>query len=485
MSDDQATAVTDAPAAEAATGFKMSLEVDIKNIGPCRKHIRVKVPQADIDHFRNEALKEVAETAAVPGFRSGHVPAKLVERRFKKEISDQVRQRVLLTSLEQLADDNSLDPINEPDFDIETLVLPDEGDFEYEFDVEVRPEFELPNYSGLAIERPVREIVDADVDSYLQRFLAQYGTLEDQTEVAASGDYVNADIEFLWNGGLLRRMNDLTLQLKPTLRFPDGEITGFDSLLAGANAGDVRETQLTISAEAESVEKRGEAVQVKVHVNAVKRLVMPEMNKEFLSRLDMETEEDLRISVKGMLQRQLQFEQRQSTRRQVLEKITESATWELPEELVRKQVENALRREILEMQQAGYTTQEIRAREASLRQKSVTTTRQALKEHFVLDKIATKESIEATPPDVDSEIYMMALQRGENPRRVRARMMKSGMIDNLEAQIRERKAVDFILKSAVYTDVPMPAPQTDDVEAVSLAICGQGAVPEVEDTEEE
>ncbi|MBI1347264.1 trigger factor [bacterium] len=463
----------------------MSLAVDIQNIGPCRKHIRVKVPQSDIDHFRDAALKEVAESAAVPGFRSGHVPAKLVERRFKKEISDQVRQRVLLTSLEQLADENSLDPINEPDFDIETLVLPDEGDFEYEFDVEVRPEFELPNYSGLAIERPVREISDADVDSYLQRFLAQYGTLSDQTEPAASGDYINADIEFLWNDTLLRRMNDLTLQLKTTLRFPDGELTGFDQLLAGANAGDVRETQLVISPEAESVEKRGETVQVKVHVNMVKRLVMPELNKEFLARLDMESEDDLRVSVKGMLQRQLQFEQRQSTRRQVLEKITESATWELPEELVRKQVENALRREILEMQQAGYTTQEIRAREASLRQKSVTTTRQALKEHFVLDKIATKESIEATPPDVDSEIYMMALQRGENPRRVRARMMKSGMIDNLEAQIRERKAVDHILKSAVYTDVPMPAPQTDDVEAVSLAICGQGAVPEAQGTEEE
>lgn len=463
----------------------MSLAVDIQNVGPCRKHIRVKVPQTDIDYFRTEALKEVAETAAVPGFRSGHVPAKLVERRFKKEITDQVRQRVLLTSLEQLAEDNSLDPINEPDFDVETLVLPDEGDFEYEFDVEVRPEFELPNYSGLAIERPVREISDADVDAYLQRFLAQYGTLSDKDEPAAAGDHAQVDIEFLWNGELLRRMNDLTVQLKPSLRFPDGEIAGFDALLAGAVAGDVRETQLVISPEAESVEKRGETVQVKVHVNAIKTLQQPELNKEFLSRLDMESEEDLRISVRGMLQRQLQFEQRQSTRRQVLEKITESATWELPEELVRKQVENALRREVLEMQQAGYTTQEIRAREASLRQKSVSTTRQALKEHFVLDKIATKESIEATPPDVDSEIYMMALQRGENPRRVRARMMKSGMIDNLEAQIRERKAVDFILKSAVYTDVPMPAPQTDNVEAVSLAICGQGAVPEVEATDEE
>lgn len=482
MSDDQATAVSEAPAEE-TTGYKLTLDVDISNVGPCRKHIRVKIPQADIDHFRDEALSEVSETAAVPGFRPGRVPAKLVEKRFKKEIGDQVRQRVLLASLEQVAEEHSLDPINEPNFDVETLVLPDAGDFEYEFDVEVRPEFELPNYTGLTIKRPTRDISDPDVDAYLQRFLAQYGTLSDKAGPAAAGDTVNVDIEFLLNGELLRRMSDLSLQVKPKLRFPDGELSDFGALIEGATAGTVKETQLTISSEAESIEKRGETVQVRITVNSVHIVELPELNKEFLSRLDLEDEEELRVQVRSMLQRQLQFEQRQSTRQQVLEKITESATWDLPEELVRKQVENALRREILEMQQAGYTTQEIRTREASLRQKSITTTRQALKEHFVLDKIATKEGIECTPPDIESEILMMALQRGENPRRVRARLQKSGMIDNLEAQIRERKAVDVILKSAVYEDVPAPSAQADDVESVAQAICGQTAVVETSDTD--
>uniref|UniRef100_A0A7C2NZW4 Trigger factor n=1 Tax=Schlesneria paludicola TaxID=360056 RepID=A0A7C2NZW4_9PLAN len=482
MSDEQATLTAEA-APEAP--YKLSLDVDIQTTGPCKRHVRVKVPQADIAHFREKALQEVADSAAVPGFRVGHVPLKLVERRFKKELTDQVRQQVLIGSLEQLSEENSLDPINEPDFDIESLVLPDEGDFIYEFDVEVRPEFELPNYTGLTIERPTKEISDADVEAYLQKFLAQYGTLSEHEGGAEPGQYVNVDMEFLWQGQLLRRMNDLTLELKPRLRFPDGELAGFADLLKGATAGTVKDTQLTISPEAESVEKRGETVQVRITVNKVLTLKRPELNKEFLSRLDMETEDDLRIQIRSMLQRQITFEQRQSARRQVLEKITESATWDLPEELVRKQVENALRREILEMQQAGFTTPEIRARENVIRQRSISTTRQALKEHFVLDKIATKENIEVTPPDIESEIQMMALQRGENPRRVRARLQKSGIIENLEAQIRERKAVDFILKSAKYKDVPMPAAGDEDVEAVSLPICSTVAAAEAtEDADE-
>ncbi len=472
MSDETATAVAD----EAPAAYKMSLAVEIESTGPCRRHVRVKVPQTDIEHFRTKAVEEVAENTAVPGFRAGRVPRGLIEKKFKKELSDQVRQQVLLTSLEQLAADHSLDPINEPNFDVESLILPDLGDFEYEFDVEVRPDFELPNYTGLSINRPTREISEADIDAYLKKFTAQYGELKPKESPAALGDRVEVDLEFHWNGELLRRMNGLNLEVRGKLRFPDGELGDFGALLTGAVKGDVRETQLVISPEAESVEKRGETVQVRITVHSVNDLVVPELNKEFLARLDLETEEELRTQVRNMLNRQLQYEQRQSARQQVLEKITESATWDLPEELVRKQVENAMRRELLEMQQAGFTTQEIRTREAALRQKSISTTRQALKEHFVLDKIATKEQIECTPPDIDSEIYMMALQSGENPRRVRARMQKSGIIDNLEAQIRERKAIEFIIKQAVYNDVPTPAPVPEDAESVSLAICGQTAV---------
>ena len=185
------------------------------------------------------------------------------------------------------------------------------------------------------------------------------------------------------------------------------------------------------------------------------------------------SEEELRDEIRGMLQRQVTYDQRQACRRQVLEKITESATWELPESLVSKQTENAMRREILEMQQAGFTTQQILARENELRQKSISTTRQALKEHFVLDRIATKEQIEVSPIDIESEINMMALQRGESPRRVRARLQKSGVIENQEAQIRERKAVDFILRSAQFEDVPAPSTSpADDVQALSMSVCG-------------
>ncbi|NOX56910.1 MAG: trigger factor family protein, partial [Planctomycetes bacterium] len=130
----------DATAAVASSEEKqqrLDQDVQIESVGPCRKHVRVRVPRKDIDRFHEEVTRKLVETAEVPGFRKGRVPAKLVAKRFRREIADEVRQKVLLQSLEQLTEDHDLDPINEPDLDVEALEIPEEGDFEYEFDVEV------------------------------------------------------------------------------------------------------------------------------------------------------------------------------------------------------------------------------------------------------------------------------------------------------------------------------------------------------------
>lgn len=480
MSDQELDAVTQETGvatvdgeAGAAQSTPMDLQVDIDDVGPCKKHVRVTVPRDSIEKAFDELLEEYTLKAEVPGFRPGHVPPALVRKRFKKELNEQVKQKVLLSSLEQLGSASDLDPISEPNLDLEAIEIPESGDFEYEFDVEVRPKFELPDYLGLKITRPVREIADQDVDAYLEEFLEQYGKLVPVSAPAKQGDSVTVEVDFSHQGRPLSHLHDYSLRVRPVVRFQDAEIADFDKLIVGAVAGDVRECDVTVSMEADTVAMRGEVVHARITVLDVKQLEVPALDQEFLTRVGAESVEALREQIRSTLERQVKYEQRQSCRRQVMQQITESATWELPEDLLRRQVDNALRREILEMQQAGFTTQQIRARENELRQRQVSMTRQNLKEHFVLDKIADKEKIEVTQTDLDVEIAVMAIQRGENPRRVRSRLIKSNMVENLQAQIRERKAVDVILDTASFTDVPMKPPVDSGVEAVNRSVCRQ------------
>lgn len=481
------TAVAEQSAGEAEEKppFRMSMDVTIEDAGPCRKHIKIKIPQDDISHFYQEEVSELAETAEVPGFRVGHVPAQLIEKRFRKELAAQVKQKVLLQSLEQVSEDHELDPIGEPNIDVEAIEIPEEGDFEYDFDIEVRPEFSLPDYDGLKITRPSRDITDEDVETYLQRYLEQYGTREEHTGPAEAGDYVTLSAEFFKGGVPLHKIGEMTTQIRPVLRFQDAELEDFDTLITGKKAGETAETELTVSGEAANIEMRGETVTAKFTIRSVRRMKMPELNTEFFERIGADDEKSLREEIRKTLERQVQYQQRQACRRQVLEKITESADWELPEDLVLKQVENALRREVLEMQQAGFTSEQIRSRENEIRQRAVSNTEQALKEHFVLDKIATNEGIEVSPQEIDFEIQLMAMQRGESARRVRARLEKSGMDENLEAQIRERKAVDFILEKAQFEDEPMEAPVEDRIAAVAHSVCGVKAESARDEEEEE
>jgi trigger factor len=287
---------------------------------------------------------------------------------------------------------------------------------------------------------------------------------------------------FTHDGKMIREVKGQSLNLLGQLNFQDAVLDGFDKLLTGAKAGDSREATVMISLQSPVVEMRGEKVTVKFDVTEVQHLRVPTIDKEFCERLGASSEEELEGMLKSSVARQMEYQQRQETRRQVLEKITASADWDLPESLVRQQTENALRREILEMSQAGFTREQIMVRESQIRQDALVTTRQALKEHFVLDKIATKEGIECEQSDIDRELLMMSFQSGEPVRRIRARMVKTGMIENLEAQMRERKAVDFILEKASFEEVPRKPVEKNEQASVRFAICGNMGSSLIDDT---
>ncbi len=464
------------------TDSRMALKVEIKEIGACRKHISVTVPEADIRTIRDDALGELSKKAEVPGFRVGRVPIALLEKRFKKEITADIKQKVLMASLEQLSDESKIEPINEPRIDVESLDIPESGDFHYEFEVEVRPEFDLPDYTGIAINRSIAEPTSEELEEYKEQFLDSYAERVTVDEPAAAGDYVICDLTFVHDGRTIREISEQSLRVMSQLDFPDAVLDGFDKLMVGVKAGETRTANIQISLQSPVVEMRGETVVATFDVTEIQQSRRPVIDKEFCERLGAESEEALDNLLRSSMTRQFEYQQRQETRRQVLDKIMASADWDLPESLVRQQTENALRREMLEMSQAGFTPEQIMARENKIRQDALATTTQALKEHFVLDKIATVEEIECQESDIEREMLTMSFQSGEPVRRIRARLAKSGMIENLEAQLRERKAVDFILERATFVDVPREPQKKQDQASARFAICGNMNSSLIDDT---
>lgn len=150
---------------------KLTQTVDIKDVGPCKKHIKVTVSREDIEGRRTEKFKELVFNSNVAGFRPGKAPRKLVERRFAKEVGDQVKTEVLLASLEQLAEDHDIAPLASPNIDPGKIELPPDGPMVYEFEIEVRPQFDLPTYKGLKIKRQVHTFTPEEIQNEQNRLL--------------------------------------------------------------------------------------------------------------------------------------------------------------------------------------------------------------------------------------------------------------------------------------------------------------------------
>lgn len=464
----------DAQPALAEEAEPLQLEVQVEERGPCERHILVKISQEDIKRYLDRELRELMPTAQVPGFRPGRAPRKLVERRYRKELAERIKTALITRAIVQVSEQEKLTPISEPEFDLDAVLLPEEGPLTFEYDLEVRPEFPLPQWKGLVIEKPVYEFGREDVDRLLERLLPEIATLVPAEGPAKLGDYLSCDIRVEADGEVVSAHKEQMFRLRRTLLFRDARIDGIDQLLVGVRAGDRRQTETVISEEAPSARWRGQQVTVIFDVLEIKRVELSELTQEVVNRYGFSTEGEFRDYLLERLQRQLEYHQRESARRQIAALLTQAANWELPEKLLQRQAHRELERMVLELQRSGFTEEQIRAQANMLRLRSREITAQRLREHFILERIAEEEKIEPTEEDYQREIQLIAMETGETPRRVRARLEKAGLMDILRNQVIENKVIQRILEHAEFKEVPYQ-PSWEEADGIDVALAGQEA----------
>jgi trigger factor len=462
---------------------RLNLDVKIDKVSTCERHLTVTVPAEDVESYFNKEFSELMPKAQVPGFRPGRAPRKLVETRFRKDLSEKVKSELLMQSMEQIHEEHQLAAIGEPELDLDAVEIPDKGPLTFEFNLEVRPEFEVPKWKGLTIEKPIREITAEDVQQTLERILANRGTLIPFDGPAEPGDYVTVNLTFKDGDEVISSAAEEVIRLRPVLSFRDGKVEGFDRLLTGVKAGETRQGEADVSPDAPNAALQGKKATALFEVLEVKKLEIPELTPELLDELgSFKDEGDLRDAIQEQLTRQLDYEQRRRARQQITAALTEAANWELPPSLLQRQSRRELERAVLELQRSGFTDDEIRTHSNDLRQNSVANTARALKEHFILEKLAEQEKIDAEETDYDEEIKLIAEQTNQSPRRVRARIEKSGNMDALRNQIVERKMIDMILEHAKFKEVPFEF-ERSETEAIDQSVGGptHGDLPEAKE----
>ncbi len=218
--------------------------VRIEDAGPASKKIFVEIPRERIDAKLGEQFKELRQQANIPGFRIGHAPQKLVEKRFAHDVREQVRGALISESYQQALEKNSLKVLGEPEFENpDAIKLPDAGPLSYSFQVEVQPDVKLPDLKDMKIRKPKIAINDENVDQAMMNLRSQQGALvpvEDRG--VEKDDYLIADVHVKAEGNVITHQHDAKVVVRPG-RIASVQIEDLPTQLAGAKVGETPHDQ--------------------------------------------------------------------------------------------------------------------------------------------------------------------------------------------------------------------------------------------------
>lgn len=444
----------------------LQLNVSVEKPHSCLREVVVSIPRGEVDRYLKEAFDELVSDAEVPGFRAGRAPRKLVEKQFKERVHERVKGSLLMDSLSQVTEEAEFSAIGEPDFDYESIEIPDEGEFKYQFKIEVRPEFQTPNWRDLSLTKPVENIDNGEVDTAMERVLGRYATQEASGDPAELGDKLLIRAVFKDDGKVLSEMDEESVTLANRLSLSDAVCENFGELVAGSKEGDKVTGKIKLSEGHAEEELQGKEVDVTFEIVEVLKSEMPKLTPEFLDELgEFESEDELRDFVRSSLERQANFRTEQAMRTEIIGQLLASAEFDLPPTLVKRQMKRELDRKVLEFRRSGFDDDQIRRFVNANRQNLQAGTESSLREHFILEQIAEDEKIDALPEEYEAEIELIAEQSDASPRSVRARFEKTGQMDGLRNQIVERKVIDGIIEAGNITEEPVEKePEAKDEE---------------------
>jgi trigger factor len=475
MAEQDNSTVEVASAAESETKEKLNLSVDIKVVGDCKRHVSVTIPVEDVQRYFRARYDDLLPVAEVPGFRPGKAPRKLIESKFRKTVTEQVKGSLLLDTLTQVGDEQLFSAIGEPDFDFEAVTLEENSPLQFEFDIEVRPDFDIPQWKGIELPRLVGEFSTEVIDRQANAYLRRNADLVPVTDAVQMYDEITISVETVVDEKVVAKHDDLDVTVQNTLSFRDALVPGFADLVIGQGIDSVVETKIEMPELAANPEVRGKEAIVKFKVLDIKRYEDGVLSEQTVSKFGDQFKDvgDVRDAIKQELERRMTHEQTQLIRQAITSQLTAAASWELPPDLLERQSRRELDRAVMELRRQGLGEDFIAAYENKLRQRGLEQTAVALREHFILERIAESEGIDDSPEDYDQEIALIAASMGDSPRRVRSKLEKNGQLDALRNQIVERKVIDLIKEHATFKDQPFEL-EADEVEAVRQFLAGAG-----------
>jgi len=420
------------------------MQVSVESTGALDRRMTVQFPPDRVDSEVEKRLRALTRRVRIDGFRPGKVPLKIVQQRYGAGVYQEVLGEVLQESYREAIEQEGLVPAGGPS--IEPKMMEPGKPIEYVASFQVFPEVAVADLSDVAIDRPVAEIDDADVEKVIESLRRQQRGWAEVQRPAAENDRVTLDFTGTLNG-------------EP---FDGGQAEGFavevgagrllkefESQLVGLEPGAEKTIDVTFPEDYPAENLKGQTVQFALKVHKVEEPRLPEVDADFARTFGIPDGdvEKLRAEVRANMTRELAQNIKGRVKKQVMDALVEKHDFELPASLVKGEVDR-LRAETEERFGGASKAQPL---PDSLFEEEA---KRRVRLGLVVRAILKAEKVELDRKRLDAELEILA-QTYEQPDEVKRHYRSHPQaMAGLESLVLEDQVVDWVLEKAQVTDKP-------------------------------
>jgi trigger factor len=450
------------------------MNITLERQSNCAAKLKVEIPADKVSAQRKKILQAFSTQARIPGFRPGKVPRTVIEKRFGEQITAELESRLIQDALREAAEKENLRIIDaKPPED--TTLHPD-GALTFSSDLTIAPEFELPEYKGIALQLPDRQVGEEDLEMELQNVRTRFADYSDITDrPLQSGDFAVIDYSSQMDGkpleeaigqsvGYLAGSEDYWLKMEE-----DSMIPGFSEALEGANLAEERDFQLPIPEEFPVEDVRGIELDFHATIKGIKKQDLPELNDALAAQIIPGSDlAGLKETIRGNLEHQLNQQIEELKVSQLLEKLNRSVQFDLPDELVTAETQGQADEMVERGLGSGMSEDEIAARQEEIFTAANQRAQMNLRTDFILQRIAEAEEVQVSQEELANRVASMANQAKKPIKGFAKDLQQSGRLRGLQHSMLLSKTIDFLLEHAkveVSDEIPAEEPAPVDADA--------------------
>ncbi|HEX3817710.1 MAG TPA: trigger factor [Chthoniobacterales bacterium] len=442
----------------------MKVEVEDQSQGVAT--LKIELPPEEVTQEWDAIASSFARQARIPGYRPGKAPKRIIEAKFRKEIQDELTQKLVAKSYRAAIAEKELKVVS----------LTNLGDVEFGEDRSLRfqatvvkaPEFDLPDYKGIPLQLPGTDVSETEVDAAIERLREQSADFIGVPERGAEmEDFVVMDFEGTIDGKPIAEIaphasKNIQGGKKFWLRFaPDNFLPGFAEQMIGQRPNENRTIKVDYPADFTVAELAGKTAEYSVTLLEIKQRVLPAVDDAFAAKwMPEKTLPDLREALAHQIAHEKEHELEAARESQVIKFLHEHIDFELPLEMLKQETRNTLSELVRRNRERGVPDEALKEKEGELIQAAGNMAKHRLKTDFILHRIAEVEKIKVTREDIDERVRHEAMHHDTTPEKMRHEIEQHGNMDGLIEQILLAKTIAFLASNANVESAPSaPVPE--------------------------